>query len=65
MSNWFVWEPGTPNPYRLVYHVVKFALKHKNLNTQWENKWSSRLDCAMYKYGGPFTAEEVENVKNY
>ena len=69
MSNWFVREPGTPNPYRLVYHVVKFALKHKhplqsnNALTQWENKRPSRLDYGMCKYGGPFTAEEVENVK--
>ena len=66
MSNWFVREPGTPNPYRLVYHVIRFALKHKQPlqhNAQWENKQPSRLDYGMYKYGGPFTAEEVENVK--
>ena len=68
MSNWFVREPGTPNPYRLVYHVVKFAWKHKhpvqhNTLSPWENKRPSRLDYGMYKYGGPFTAEEVENVK--
>ena len=66
MSNWFLREPGTPNPYRLVYHVIKFALKHKHplqCNTQWENKHPSRLDHGMYKYGGPFTGEEVDNVK--
>ena len=68
MSNWFVREPGTPNPYRLVYHVIRFALKHKhpvqhNALTQWENRQPSRLDYGLYKYGGPFTAEEVDNVK--
>ena len=68
MSNWFVREPGTPNPYRLVYHVIKFALKHKHpiqhdTLAQWENKQPSRLDYGMCKYGGPFTAEEVGNVK--
>lgn len=68
MSHWFVREPGTPNPYRLVYHVIKFALKHKqpiqcDTSGQWENKRPSRLDYGMCKYGGPFTAEEVENVK--
>ena len=68
MSNLFVREPGTPNPYRLVYHVINFAWKHKhpaqhNDLTQWENKQPSRLDYGMCKYGGPFTAEEVHNVK--
>ena len=66
MSNWFVREPGTPNPYRLVYHVMKFAWKHKHPlqgNDAWENKRPSRLDYGMCKHGGPFTAEEVENVK--
>ena len=68
MSNWIVREPGTPNPYRLVYHVIKFALKHKHpvqhsTLAGWENKRPSRLDYGMCKYGGPFTAEEVENVK--
>ena len=66
MSNWFVREPGTPNPYRLVYHVIKFSWKHKHPlqgNNAWENKPPSRLDYGMCKYGGPFTAEEVENVK--
>ena len=68
MSSWFVREPGTPNPYRLVYHVVKFAWKHKhpvqrNALARRENKQPSRLDYGMCKYGGPFTAEEVENVK--
>jgi hypothetical protein len=68
MSSWFVREPGTPNPYRLVYHVIKFALKHKqpiqcDTSGQWENKRPSRLDYGMCKHGGPFTAEEVDNVK--
>ena len=68
MSTWFVREPGTPNPYHLVYHVVKFAWKHKhpvqrNALTHWEDKKPSRIDFGKCKYGGPFTAEEVENVK--
>ena len=67
MTRWFVREPGTPNPYRLVYHVVKFAWKHKHpvqrsaLSDQEEKP--SRLDYGKCKYGGPFLNEEVENVK--
>ena len=68
MFNWFVREPGSPNPYRLLYHVMKFAFKHKHpvqrsALTNWEDKKPSRIDYGKCKYGGPFTTEEVENVK--
>lgn len=68
MTNWFVKEPGSPNPYRLVYHVLKFAWKHKHpvqrtALTYFEDKKPSRIDYGKCKYGGPFTTEEVENVK--
>ena len=82
MSNWFMGDPegGTActnkgnrsyyeqNPYSLVYHVIKFALKHKyplqrSALTYWEDKLPSRIDLGKNKYGGPFTSEEVDNVK--
>ena len=58
------------NPYSLVYHVIKFALKHKrplqrSALTYWEDKIPSRIDLGKSKYGGPFTSEEVENVKTF
>lgn len=82
MSNWFLGDPenGTAytnhsgnqsykhNPYSLVYHVIKFAIKHKHpiqrsALTYWEDNIPSRIDLGKSKYGGPFTSEEVENVK--
>ena len=56
------------NPYSLVYRSIKFALKHKHplqrsAFTYWEDKIPSRIDLGKSKYGGPFTSEEVENVK--
>lgn len=58
------------NPYSLVYRVLKFALEHKHpirrsALTYWEDKLPSRIDLGKSKYGGPFTAEEVENVKTF
>ena len=56
------------NPYKLVYKVTAFAFRHKiPLNrsafTYCEDEQPSRLDLGKEKYGGPFTTEEVENVK--
>ena len=81
MSSWFLGDPesGTActnngsrsykhNPYSLIYHVIKFALKHKHplqrsALTYWEDELPSRIDLGKSKYGGPFTSEEVDNVK--
>ena len=56
------------NPYKLVYGVLKFAARHKNpirrsAFTYCEDELPSRLDLGKAKYGGPFTTEQVEDVK--
>ena len=58
------------NPYQLIFHVLKFAKEHKSpvqrsALTYWEDKIPSRIDLGKRKYGGPFTTEEVENVKTF
>ena len=67
-KHWFMTESIRDNPYRLVYNVVTFALQHKkpirrSAFTYCENERPSRLDFAKQRYGGPFTTEQVENVK--
>ena len=58
------------NPYKIVYNVLKYALYHKSPQnrsafTYWENKIPSRVDLGKSKYGGPFSEEDVENVKTF
>ena len=65
---WFYSEPGQYNPYRTVFKVLNFARKHKHplrrsAFTYSDNYIPSRLDFAKERYGGPFTTEQVENVK--
>ena len=61
---------GKSNPYHLIYNVLRYAQKHKypaqrSALTYWEDEIPSRFDLGKSKYGGPFTAEEVENVKTF
>ena len=68
--NWFLIESGFGNPYKLVFKVVKFAKEHshpirRSAFTYCEDELPSRLDLGKEKYGGPFTTEEVENVKAF
>ena len=67
---WLIIEPKCPQSLKTVYQVVKFAAKHKApLNrsafTYWEEDIPSRFDLGKSKYGGPFTTEQVENVKTF
>ena len=68
--HWFLIESGSTNPYKLVYKVLKFAKDHTNpirrsAFTYCEDELPSRLDLGKEKYGGPFTTEQVENVKAF
>ena len=67
---WFYSELGHQNPYKTVYGVFKFAKNHKyplrrSAFTHCDNNIPSRLDFAKERFGGPFTTEQVENVKTF
>ena len=63
-------EPVTINPVSLIVKVFKYAAKHKfpvqrSAFTYCENQQPTRLDYGKSKYGGPFTTEQVEDVKTF
>ena len=65
---WLIIEPNSPQSLKNFYRILKFAAKHKApLNrsafTYWEEDIPSRIDLGKSKYGGPFTTEQVEDVK--
>ena len=69
-KNMLAKEPVTQNPFKLVYRVIKFAIKNKHPRcrsafTYCEDELPSRLDLGKHKYGGPFTTEQVEDVKTF
>ena len=68
LKRWLTIEPVGPNPFKLVLRVLKFTGTHKHpirrsAFTHCEDERPSRFDFAKSKYGGPFTTEEVEDVK--
>ena len=68
--NSFNIEPSRVNPYRLVLKVSQFAHQHKvpvkrSSFTYCEDEVPSGLDLGKHKYGGPFTIEQVEDVKAF
>ena len=69
-DHWLVKEPTSENPFRLIFSVLRYAVKNKHPRlrsafTYWEDKRYHRIDLAMTKYGGPYTTEQVEDVKTF
>ena len=65
-----VQEPVTQNPIKLIYKVLHYAIKNKHPRyrsafTYCEDELPSRVDFGKSKYGGPFTTEQVEDVKTF
>ena len=63
-------EPLQQNPLKLVYKVIRYAIRNKyprqrSAFTYCEDELPSRIDFGKNKYGGPFTTEQVEDVKTF
>ena len=68
--HWLAMEPHTSNPFKLVARVLNYARKHKQPQfrsafTYQEDIKPSRIEYAKSSYGGPFTTEQVEDVKTF
>ena len=68
--NWFYTERGQRNPYINVINVLNFVRRHnhplfRSAFTYSGNEMPSRMDFAKERYGGPFTTEQVEDVKTF
>ena len=68
--HWFYSEPRCHNPYKVVIMVLNFARKHayplqRSAFTYCDDERPSRLDFAKERFGGPFTTEQVEDVKTF
>ena len=67
-KHWLDTTPQIINPIKLIFIVLNYARKNKyprnrSALTYWQNDYPSRLDLGKEKYGGPFSEEEVEDVK--
>ncbi len=65
-GRWLVKEPVTFNPLKLIFNVSRYTLRNKYpRQTYSDDKPFSRINVGKSKYGGPFTTEEVEDVKTF
>ena len=65
---WLDTHNKTGNPIKLIFQVLNYAQKNRcprlrSALTYIDEEHPSRIDFGKHKFGGPFTEEEVENVK--
>ena len=62
-------EPAGKNPAKVIVKVIQYSIYHKTAEHRsaftYGDEQTCRLDFAKYRYGGPFSTEEVENVKPF
>ena len=62
-------SPPQIGPVQLIWKVVRFAWKHRfplrPSAFTFSDSPPSRLDLAKERYGGPFTTQQVEDVKSF
>ena len=68
--HWFYIKPDLRNPYKVVVKVLNFVRKHKHplcrsAFTYSDADLPSRIDFAKQRFGGPYTTEQVEDVKTF
>ena len=68
--HWFINDVINFNPCKLIYQVTRFAIKHKyplrrSAFTYCKDEIPTRIDLGKERYGGPFTTEQVEDVKTF
>ena len=69
-NHWLDTTPQFYNPIKLIFQVLNYARRNKypwnrSALTFWENSIPSRIDLGKDKYGGPFTIEQVEDVRTF
>ena len=67
-KHWLDTTPHIVNPVKHISQVLNYARKNKyprncSALTYWEEEYPSCLDLGKEKYGGPFSEEQVEDVK--
>ena len=70
LNHWLIKEPTSKNPFIMIFRVLRYAMKNKyprlrSAFTYWDDKPYRRIDLAKAKFGGPYTTEQVEDVKTF
>ena len=63
------YPPLYSDPVKLIYQVLRYSWRHKyparRIAFAYNDGYVSRINLGKSRYGGPFTTDQVENVKTF
>ena len=66
-QHWLVKEHVAGRSLRTIFSVIKYTIRNRKFKYNYSNEYEpiSSFDIAKNRYGGPFTAQQVENVRTF
>ena len=66
-QHWLVKEQVAGKSLRIIFNVIKYTVRNRKFKYNYlsDDKPLSPFDIAKHRYGGPFTAQQVENVRTF
>ena len=64
-NHWLVKQTVPNNPLPLIFQVLRYVSHERSTSIHRDDEHHSRIDFAKQKFGGPFTTEQVEDVKAF
>ena len=66
-QHWLVKEHVAGRSLRTIFSVIKYIIRNRKFKYNYSNDYEplSSFDIAKHRYGGPFTSQQVENVRTF
>ena len=66
-QHWLIKEEIIGQSFRETIKIIKYAVRNRRLRYDFVNDdiLPSQFDVAKHQYGGPFTAQKIENVRTF
>ena len=66
-QHWLVKEHVAGRSLQTIFSVIKYTIRNRKFKYNYSNDYESlsSFDIAKHRYGGPFTTQQVENVRTF
>ena len=66
-QHWLVKEHVAGRSLQTIFSVIKYTIRNRKFKYNYSNEYESlsSFDIAKHRYGGPFTSQQVENVRTF
>lgn len=66
-QHWLIKEHVAGRSLQAIFSIIKYTIRNRKFKYNYSNEYESlsSFDIAKHRYGGPFTSQQVENVRTF